>query len=173
MNKAEPIAFIWQHQPLIVGKPEEHEWAPLLEIAPELEVCRTFNRPFDDLFQTDISQPVALHRRSRRLNHFDGHNHSFLQPAVKNWTKNSLRKWSLSGPLTVLMVPIIVLRETIDPSECVGKLKVNEASSTGFNKRLWHNLYARMLKHPLFEKHGCTGELHDAESEEVPLKMVA
>ena len=71
------------------------------------------------------------------------------------------------------MVPIIVSRETIDPSECVGKLKTNEEISTGFKKRPEHNLYARMLKHPLFEKHGCTGELHDAESEEVPLKMVA
>jgi len=25
MNEAELIAFIWQQQPLIVGKPEEHE----------------------------------------------------------------------------------------------------------------------------------------------------
>jgi len=52
------------------------------------------------------------------------------------------------------MVPIIVSRETIDPSECVGKLKTNEEISTGFKKRPEHNLYARILKHPLVEKHG-------------------
>ena len=40
-------------------------------------------------------------------------------------------------------------------------------------KALELNLYARMLKHPLFENHGRTRELHYAESEEAPLKMAA
>ena len=158
MNQKEQAAFIWKH---------------LLEMAPELEVFREFNRQFYGLFQKDISQQAARNRRTRMLNHLDYQNNSFLQRALKKLKKEKFEK----------MIAFLAF-ENVDCTNnhvernnrsfrMLQKTRYKRRKQHMIQKALELNLYARMLKQPLFENHGRTCELHYAESEEAPLKMAA
>ena len=145
----------------------------LLEMAPELEVFRKLNRQFYGLFQKDISQQAARNRSPQMLNHLDYQNNSFLQQVLTKLKKEKFEK----------MIAFLAF-ENVDCTN--NHVERNNRSfimlqKTQYKRRKQHmiqkalelNLYTRMLKHPLFEKHGRTCELRYAESEEAPLKMAA
>ncbi len=107
------------------------------------------------------------------LNHLDYQNNSFLQRALKKLKQEKFEK----------MIAFLAF-ENVDCTNnhvernnrsfrMLQKTRYKRRTQHMIQKALELNLYARMLKHPLFENHGRTCELHYAESEEAPLKMAA
>ena len=179
MNQKEQAAFIWKHQYLIVRKQEDRseqeieDLDSLLEMAPELEVFRKFNRQFYGLFQKNISQHAARNRRTRMLNHLDYQNNSFLQRAWKNLKKEKFEKMIAFLAFENVDCTNNHVEKNNRSFRMLQKTRYKRRTQHMIQKALELNLYARMLKHPLFQKHGRTCELHYAESEEAPLKMAA
>lgn len=65
MSKKEQASFIWEHQYLIVRKPDDlseqdkEDLALRVKIAPELKLFRQFNQPFYRLFEKGITKQCA------------------------------------------------------------------------------------------------------------------
>src|SRR5262249_39674333 len=75
MSKKEQATFIWEHQYLIVRKPDDlseqdkENLALMLKIAPELTLFRHCNQQFYRLFEKGITKPCARARRTRMVTH--------------------------------------------------------------------------------------------------------
>jgi len=179
MSKKEQAAFIWEHQYLIVRKQEDmseqeiEDLERLLEIAPELEVFRKFNRQFYSLFQKDISQQSARNRRTRMVNNPEYQNNLFLKRALKKLRKEKFEK----------MIAFLAF-ENVDATNnhvernnrtfrMMQKTRYKRRREHTIQKALELDLYARMLKHPLYKNRVRKRHLDHAENEKVPLKMVA
>jgi hypothetical protein len=89
MSQKEQAPFIWDHQYLIVRKPddlseqEKEDLALMFQIAPALKLFRQFNQPFYRLFERGLSKPCARSRRRRLVNQASYQANAFLAKALK------------------------------------------------------------------------------------------
>ena len=98
MTKKEQATFIWEHQYLIVKKPEnltdqdKQDLALMLELAPQLKLFRLFNHQFYRLFEKGISKQTARLRRTLMINNLDYQANPFLAKALKKLKKEAFEK---------------------------------------------------------------------------------
>jgi len=98
MTKKEQATFIWEHQYLIVKKPEnltdqdKQDLTLLLEIAPQLKLLRLFNHQFYRLFEKGISKQTARLRRTLMVNNLEYQANPFLTKALKKLKKERFEK---------------------------------------------------------------------------------
>ena len=156
MSKKEQAAFIWDHQYLIVRKPEDlseqdkQDLALMLTIAPDLKLFRQCNQQFYRLFERDISKACACSRRARLVNHAPYQANAFLAKALKKLSKDKFNH-------------MIVFLGWEDSERTNNHVERNNRSfrmmqKTRYKRRKTHTiekaleleLYARMLAHPLY-----------------------
>ena len=98
MTKKEQATFIWEHQYLIVTKPEnltdqdEQDLKVMFEIAPKLKLFRQFNHQFYRLFEKGISKQKARLRRTLMVNNLEYQANPFLKKALKKLNKERFEK---------------------------------------------------------------------------------
>ena len=157
LTRKEQAHFIWQHQHLIVKKAEtmsDEDHAALeemLRIAPALKTIRRFNQAFYRLFERGITKQQARYRRTRMVNHHAYQSNPFLARALKKVRKERFEK-------------IITFLGWEDGERTSNHVERNNRTfrmlqKTRYKRRREHtirmsielDLYARMLKHPLFD----------------------
>ena len=156
MSKKEQAAFIWEHQYLIVRKPHElskqdkKDLKLMLTIAPDLTVFRKFNQQFYRLFEKGISKQCARLRRTRLVNHAPYQINSFLARALKKLSKDKFDHmivflgWD-HGQRTNNHV-----ERNNRVFRMMQKTRYKRRKTHTIAKALELELYARMLKHPLY-----------------------
>jgi Transposase len=98
MSKKEQATFIWEHQYLIVRKPDDlsaqdkDNLALMLQIAPDLTLFRHFNQQFYRLFEKGITKQCARARRTRMVTHPLYQANAFLAKALKKISKDKVDK---------------------------------------------------------------------------------
>ncbi len=156
MTKKEQATFIWDHQYLIVRKQEELTdqekdnliW--LFQIAPELECFRRFNQQFYALFDKENTQQQARYRHTRMVNNPLYQANSFLARALKKLAKDKFEK-----------MIVFLAWENVDATNnhvernnrvfrMMQKTRYKRRQTHTIQMALELDLYARMLKHPLF-----------------------
>ena len=158
MSKKEQATFLWEHQYLIVRKQEEltdqdkDDLALMLTIAPQLELFRRFNSQFYRLFEKGIDQQTARCRRTRLVNNSDYQANPFLVRALKKLARDRFEKM------------ITFLRwENVERTNnhvernnrvfrMLQKTRYKRRRTHTLEKALELDLYARMLKHPLYQQ---------------------
>ena len=158
MSKKEQATFLWEHQYLIVRKQEEltgqdkDDLALMFTIAPELELFRRFNQQFYRLFEKGISQQTARVRRTRLVNNAQYQANPFLARALKKLARDRFEKM------------IAFLRwENVESTNnhvernnrvfrMLQKTRYKRRRTHTLEKALELDLYARMLKHPLYQQ---------------------
>jgi len=156
MTRKEQAVFIWEHQYLIVRKPEnltdqdQQDLELMLEIAPQLKLFRQFNHQFYRLFQSGITKQQARYRRTLMLNNQDYLNNPFLTKAMKKLKKESFEKMiTFLGWENVERTNNHVERNNRS-FRMMQKTRYKRRKKHTIEKALQLNLYARMLKHPLY-----------------------
>lgn len=156
MTKKEQATFIWEHQYLIVKKPENLtdqdtlDLALMLEIAPQLKLFRLFNHQFYHLFEKGISKQTARLRRTLMVNNLEYQANPFLAKALKKLKKESFEK----------MITFLEW-ENVDctnnhverNNRCfrmMQKTRYKRRKPHTINKMIELHLFDRMLKHFLF-----------------------
>ena len=156
MTKKEQAAFIWEHQYLIVRKPEtlseqdKQDLALMLTIAPALKVLRQFNQQFYRLLQRGITKQCAPTRRTRMVNHPCYQAHALLATALKKLSKDKFDKMSVfleheNGQRTNNQV-----ERNNRVFRMMQKTRYKRRKTHTIEKALDLELYARMLGHPLY-----------------------
>jgi|TARA_Y100000310_G_C20606798_1_gene775907 hypothetical protein len=156
MTKKEQATFIWDHQYLIVRKQDELtdeekvDLALMIAIAPELASFRRFNQQFYALFNKDITPQQARYRRTRMVNNTDYQTNPFLARALKKLDPTRFEK-----------MIVFLAWEKVDRTNnhvernnrvfrMLQKTRYKRRKVHTLEKALVLDLYARMLKHPLF-----------------------
>ena len=157
MTKKEQAAFIWEHQYLIVKKHEnltdqdQENMAKMFEIAPQLKLFRQFNHHFYRLFQQGITKQQARYRRTQMINNQDYLNNPFLQKALKKLKKEPFEKMiTFLGWENVERTNNHVERNNRS-FRMMQKTRYKRRKKHTIEKALELNLYARMIKHPLYQ----------------------
>ena len=157
MTKKEQAAFIWEHQYLIVKKHEnltdqdQENLAKMFEIAPQLKLFRQFNHQFYRLFQKGITKQQARYRRTQMINNQDYLNNPFLQKALKKLKKEPFEKMiTFLGWENVERTNNHVERNNRS-FRMMQKTRYKRRKKHTIEKALELNLYARMVKHPLYQ----------------------
>ena len=157
MTKKEQAAFIWEHQYLIVKKQEnltdqeEQDLKLMFEIAPELKLFRQFNHQFYRLFQKGITKQQARYRRTQMIHNQDYLNNAFLQKALKKLKKERFEKViTFLGWENVERTNNHVERNNRS-FRMMQKTRYKRRKKHTIEKALELNLYARMVKHPLYQ----------------------
>lgn len=156
MTKKEQATFIWEHQYLIVRKPEnlseqdKQDLALMLTIAPDLKVFRQFNQQFYRLFQRGITKQCARSRRTRMVNHVPYQANAFLAKALKKLSKDKFDKMIVflgqeNGQRTNNHV-----ERNNRAFRMMQKTRYKRRKTHTIEKALDLELYARMLGHPLY-----------------------
>ena len=158
MSKKEQATFIWEHQYLIVRKEEElseedrDDLARLFALAPQLEVFRRFNQQFYRLFEKGITQQQARYRRTRLVNNPDYLANPLLARAIKKLAKDKFEK-----------MIVFLAWENVDRTNnhvernnrafrMLQKTRYKRRKQHTIEKALELELYARMLRHPLYQQ---------------------
>ena len=158
MTKKEQATFIWDHQYLMVRKEDEltdeekEQLTLLFQIEPELEAFRRFNQQFYALFEKGITQQQARYRRTRMVNNLAYQADPFLARALKKLAKDKFEK-----------MIVFLGWENVDATN--NHVERNNRvfrmmQKTRYKRRRTHtiqmalelDLYARMLKHPLYQQ---------------------
>ena len=156
MTKNEQATFIWEHQYLIVRKEDEltdedkEHLALMFQIAPELECFRRFNQQFYRLFEKGITPQQARYRRTRMVNNLDYQTNAFLARALKKLAKDKFEK-----------MIVFLAWENVDCTNnhvernnrvfrMLQKTRYKRRQTHTIHMALELDLYARMLKHPLY-----------------------
>jgi len=156
MSKKEQATFIWEHQYLIVRKQDEltdedkTQLALLFQIAPELETFRRFNQQFYALFDKTITPQQARYRRTRMVNNAEYQANPFLSRALKKLAKDKFDKM-------IVFLSWDNVERTNNHVERNNRV-FRMLQKTRYKRRQTHtiqwalelDLYARMLKHPLY-----------------------
>ncbi len=156
MTKKEQAAFIWEHQYLIVKKhqdltdQDEQDLKLMFEIAPELKLFRQFNHQFYRLFQQGITKQQARYRRTQMINNQDYLDNTFLQKTLKKLKKERFEKM-----ITFLSWENVErtnnhVERNNRSFRMMQKTRYKRRKKHTIEKALELNLYARMLKHPLY-----------------------
>jgi len=159
MSRQEQAAFIWEHQYLIVRKQEELTEEDkvnlqlLWVIAPELELFRRFNQQFYRLFEKGINQQQARYRRTQLVNNPDYQANEFLAQAMKKLEKKRFAQMIVFlGWKNVDCTNNHVERNN-RVFRMLQKTRYKRRKTHTLAKALELDLYARMLKHPLYQPH--------------------
>jgi hypothetical protein len=158
MSKQEQATFIWNHQYLIVRKQEEmtdqdkDDLALMFTIAPQLELFRRFNTQFYRLFEKGISQQMARCRRTRLVNNPDYQANPFLTRALKKLSRDRFEKM-----ITFLSWENVErtnnhVERNNRVFRMLQKTRYKRRRTHTLEKALELDLYARMLKHPLYRQ---------------------
>ena len=156
MTKKEQATLIWDHQYLIVRKQDEltdeekEHLGVLFQIAPELEDFRRFNQQFYALFDKDITQQQSRYRRTRMVNNPLYQANSFLARALKKLAKDKFEK-----------MIVFLGWENVDATNnhvernnrvfrMMQKTRYKRRRTHTIRRALELDLYARMIKHPLY-----------------------
>jgi len=158
MSKHEQATFIWDHQYLIVRKAEEMSaqekdaLAVMVTIAPELKLFRQFNHQFYRLFEKGITKQCARYRRTRMVNHPQYQANPFLAKALKTLRKDRFEKMIVFlGWDNVERTNNHVERNN-RAFRMLQKTRYKRRKNHTIEKALELELYARMLKHPLYRQ---------------------
>jgi hypothetical protein len=177
MRKKAQATFIWEHQYLIVRKDDElsaqdrDDLALMFQVAPDLELFRRFNQQFYRLFEPGITQQCARYRRTRMVNNAAYQANAFLAKALKKISKDKFDK-----------MIVFLGWENVDRTNnhvernnrvfrMLQKTRYKRRKDHTIAKALELDLYARMLRHPLYEHH--FRARHIPFQEESILKMAA
>lgn len=156
MSKKEQAAFIWEHQYLIVRKPEDlskqekKDLTLMLTIAPDLKLFREFNQQFYRLFTKGISKRCARNRRTRMVNNPRYQANDFLAKALNKLSKDKFDKmivflgWE-NGQRTNNHV-----ERNNRVFRMMQKTRYKRRKTHTIEKALELEIYARMLEHPLY-----------------------
>ena len=159
-TKKEEAGFLWEHQHLIVRRKDKmteqdrENLAEMIKIAPEIKLLRRFNEEFYRLFERGITQRQARYRRSRMVNDPEYQANAFLARALKKLRKERFEKM------------IVFLAYEGEAERTSNHVERNNRSfrmlqKTRYMRRAIRtiriaielDLYSRMLRHPLFQKH--------------------
>jgi Transposase len=177
MSKKEQATFIWEHQYLIVRKPDDlsaqdqENLALMLKIAPELTLFRHFNQQFYRLFEKGFTKQCARARRTRMVTHPLYQANAFLAKALKKISKDKFDKmivflgWA-NGQRTNNHV-----ERNNRVFRMMQKTRYKRRKPHTIEKALELALYARMLEHPLYRPN--IRELRIPYREKSNLKMAA
>lgn len=177
MSKKEQATFIWEHQYLIVRKPDDlseqdkDNLALMLQIAPDLTLFRHFNQQFYRLFEKGITKQCARARRTRMVTHPLYQTNAFLAKALKKISKDKFDKmivflgWE-NGQRTNNHV-----ERNNRVFRMMQKTRYKRRKPHTIEKALELELYARMVEHPLYRH--CIRELRIPCREKATLKMAA
>ena len=129
---------------------EQAQLALLFQIAPELEDFRLFNQQFYALFDKSITQQQARYRRTRMVNKPQYQAHPFLARALKKLAKDKFNKM-------IVFLGWENVERTNNHVERNNRI-FRMLQKTRYKRRQTHtiqmalelDLYARMLKHPLY-----------------------
>jgi Transposase len=177
LSKKAQAAFIWEHQYLIVCKPDDlsaqdkEDLALLFQMAPELRLFRQFNQQFYCLFEKGITKQCARYRRTRMVNHPLYQANAFLAKALKKIGKDKFDKmivflgWE-NGQRTNNHV-----ERNNRVFRMMQKTRYKRRKPHTIAKALELELYARMLEHPLYRH--TVRELRIPCQENPSLKMAA
>src|SRR5215470_2114884 len=156
MSKKRQASFIWEHQYLIVRKPDDlseqdkENLARLFQIAPDLKLFRQFNQQFYRLFEKGITKQCARSRRTRIVNPASSQANAFLAKALKKIGKDKFDKmivflgWE-NGQRTNNHV-----ERNTRVFRMMQKTRYKRRKIYTITKALELELYARMLEHPLY-----------------------
>ena len=122
----------------------------MIAIAPELASFRRFNQQFYALFNKDITPQQARYRRTRMVNNTDYQTNPFLARALKKLDPTRFEK-----------MIVFLAWEKVDRTNnhvernnrvfrMLQKTRYKRRKVHTLEKALVLDLYARMLKHPLF-----------------------
>ena len=158
MSKKEQATFIWDHQYLIVRKEEElsdqdkDDLALMFTIAPELELFRRFNAQFYRLFEKGISQQTARCRRTRLVNNPDYQANPFLARALKKLARDRFEKMIVFLSWENVECTNNHVERNNRAFRMLQKTRYKRRKTHTLEKALELDLYARMLKHPLYQR---------------------
>jgi hypothetical protein len=156
MSKKEQATFIWDHQHLIVRKPddlseqEKQDLALMFKIAPELKLFRQFTQQFYRLFEKGITKQCARSRRTRLVNNPLYQANAFLAKVLRKIGKDKFDKmivflgWE-NGQRTNNHV-----ERNNRVFRMMQKTRYKRRKPHTLEKALELELYARMLEHPLY-----------------------
>lgn len=155
MSKKEQATFIWEHQYLIVRKPDDlseqdkENLALLFQMAPDLTLFRQFNQQFYRLFEKGMSKQCARSRRTRMANNPLYQANAFLAKALKKIGQDKFDQmivflgWE-KGQRTNNHV-----ERNNRVFRMMQKTRYKRRKLHTIEKALELELYARMLEHPL------------------------
>lgn len=158
MSKQQQATFIWEHQYLIVRKQEElsdqdkDDLALMFTIAPELELFRRFNGQFYRLFEKGISQQTARCRRTRLVNNPDYQANPFLARALKKLSRDRFEKMIVFLGWENVECTNNHVERNNRVFRMLQKTRYKRRRTHTLEKALELDLYARMLKHPLYRQ---------------------
>lgn len=158
MSKKQQATFIWDHQYLIVRKQEElsdqdkDDLALMFTIAPELKLFRRFNQQFYRLFEKGISQQTARCRRTRLANNPDYQANPFLARALKKLARDRFEKMIVFLSWENVECTNNHVERNNRVFRMLQKTRYKRRKTYTLEKALELDLYARMLKHPLYQR---------------------
>ena len=177
MSKKEQATFIWDDQYLIVRKQEElneqdkEDLELMFIIAPELKEFRQFNQQFYRLFEKGITKQSARNRRTRMLNKAAYQANKFLARALKKLRKDKFEHMIVFLDWENVDCTNNHVERNNRVFRMLQKTRYKRRKDHTIKKALELDLYARMLRHPLYEAN--FRERHGPSQEEVILKMAA
>jgi Transposase len=156
MSKKQQARFIWEHQYLMVRKPDDlseqdkETLALLLQIAPALKLFRPFNPQFYRLFEKGITKQCARSRRTRIVHQASYQANALLAKALKKIGKDKFDKMSVclgweNGQRTNKHV-----ERNNRVFRMMQKTRYKRRKIHTITKALELELYARMLEHPFY-----------------------
>jgi hypothetical protein len=158
MTKKQQATFLWEHQYLIVRKEEElsdqdkDDLALMFTIAPQLELFRRFNQQFYRLFEKGISQQTARCRRTRLVHKAEYQANPFLTRALKKLARDRFEKMiTFLGWENVECTNNHVERNN-RVFRMLQKTRYKRRKKHTLEKALELDLYARMRRHPLYQR---------------------
>ncbi len=157
MSKKEQATFIWDHQYLIVRKQEElndqdkEDLALMFTIAPELKLFRQFNQQFYRLFEKGITQQSARYRRTRMVNNAAYQSNEFLAKALKKVRKDKFEHMIVFLGWENVDCTNNHVERNNRVFRMLQKTRYKRRKAHTIEKALELDLYARMLRHPLYE----------------------
>ena len=158
MSRKAQATFLWEHQYLIVRKQEEmtdqdkDDLATMFAIAPQLELFRRFNAQFYRLFEKGISQQMARCRRTRLVNNPEYQANPFLARALKKLSRDRFEKMIVFLRWKNVERTNNHVERNNRVFRMLQKTRYKRRRTHTLEKALELDLYARMLKHPLYRQ---------------------
>lgn len=161
LTKHQQATFIWEHQYLIVKKAdrlteEDHtHLALLIEIAPELALLRRFTQQFYRLFEAGITPQQARTRRTRMVNNLEYQAHPQLAKALKKISKKRFEKMIVFLGWDGVDCTNNHVERANRVFRMLQKTRYKRRKAHTLKHALELDLYARMLRHPLYHPTSC------------------
>jgi hypothetical protein len=123
----------------------------MLTIAPELKLFRQFNRQFYRLFEKGITKQCARYRRTRMVNNAAYQANAFLSKALKKLRKDKFAHMIVFFGWENVDCTNNHVERNNRVFRMLQKTRYKRRKDHTIEKALELDLYARMLRHPLYE----------------------